>query len=62
MFFIPFTVFKNISHTPYISVHIFMSLYLKPNTFMHVYKYAYINIQERGKEVTGKNDENENAI
>lgn len=47
MFFIPFTVLKNISYTPYTFVHIFMSLYLKLNTFMRVYKNAYIKTQER---------------
>lgn len=47
MFFIPFNVVKNINPTPYIFVHIFMFLNLKPNTFIRVYKYAYIKTQER---------------
>lgn len=62
MFFIPLTIVKNISHTPYILVHIFMFLNLKPNTFICVYKYAYIKAQERRKDEKNKDNENENVI
>lgn len=39
-----------------------MFLYVKPNTFVHICKYAYIQMQERGKEERSKNNENENAV
>jgi len=33
-----------------------MSLHLKPNTFMHAHKYAYMKTQE------GKNKETDDAV
>lgn len=40
------------NRTLYVSVHIFMSLYLKPNTFMHAHKYVYMQTRE-GKKKAG---------
>lgn len=47
MFAAPFAMVEK--HTPYIAVHILMSLHLKPNTLMRAHEYAYMETQE-GKE------------